>query len=248
MPTMHPIYHYAGVAVLMLAAYFLIVAPLVGALERRQFVPNAISVSQPTPAPQARAAEIIAQALKDKALADAIAGRAADLSLGQSTIANTIAQATGINSRLAAALAEGLTRPSPKVQVIDIATKATSTVTPPPIIQTDDAIKRDLKEVLAETTIKTDVKTSVNVRWEDKPLGPIFAVYGSDGSSGIGFRLHHTRLLDLDALGLTHNKKLEPGLGVDHTFKGTSASIGVGVAYDFGSKAVKPMVFVGIKF
>ena len=33
MPTMHPIYHYAGVAVLMLVAYFAIVAPILGARE-----------------------------------------------------------------------------------------------------------------------------------------------------------------------------------------------------------------------
>jgi len=245
---MHPIYHYAGVAVLMLVAYFAIVAPILGALERRHYTPGTITATQPTPSPQTKSLEILAQAIKDKALADAVAGRAADLSLGQSTIANTISQATGLNSRLAAALAEGLTRPSPKVQVIDVATHATSTVTPPPIVQTDDAIKRDLKEVLAETTIKTDVKTSVDVRWEDKPLGPIFAVYASDGASGIGFRLNHTKLIDLNLLGMTRQKKLEPGIGIDHTFKGTSASIGVGAAYDFGQKKVSPLVFVGIKF
>jgi hypothetical protein len=248
LPSMHPLYHYAAVGVLMIVLYFTAIGPIIRHFETKSLGPTATVFVQPTPSGAAAVTATLVAALKEKALADAVSGRIADLSAAQSTIANTISSATGVSGQMAAALAAGLTAGPPQRQVVEVATTATAKVTPPPTLATDTDIQRDLKAVLADTTIKTDVTTHVDVKWEDKPISPIFAVYAQTGASGIGYTLRKEPGLDLDALSLIQNKSFVPGIGIDHTFKGTSASVGLGVTYNFGLKKIQPVIFVGIKF
>ena len=209
-------------------------------------------VTQPTPSSVSEhVADVIAQALKDKALADAVAGRAADLSTAQQTVANAVSTLTGINSRLAGAVTLGLTQPSPKVQVVEVQSKTAAALAPPTAAPNDDQIQRDMKSVLADTTIKTETQTQVNVKWEDKPFSPFFAAYNSDGTSGLGYTFHKTPALNLDALvfvGPTGQKRTEAGIGLEHIIKSTSAGVGVDTTYDFTNKHERFGVYAAVHF
>lgn len=243
--------HYIGIALILVVVYF-VGSGLLSQYHDKVYHGPAVVVTQPTPKPGAEAAiQHVVDALKDKALSDALAGNAVALSASQQSIANALSQSTGISARMAGALAEGLTRPSPKVQVIDVGTHATSTLAPPPILANDDAIKRDMKEVLADTTIKTDVKTDVRVHWEDKPFSPIFTAYGNDGYAGLGYTLHRAPALSLDALVLAKpgvHRDIEAGVGVEHVFRGTSAGLGVAALYNINAHQPKVGVFAAIHF
>lgn len=245
---LRPALHYVGIAVLLLLGYFLVSDLLAKHPVQHLTGPDVVSV-QPTPPNRAsQALEKLADALKEKALSDALSGRISDLSAAQSTVAGVISQGTGLNSRMAAALAAGLTQPAPQRQVIEVRTQATSKVTPPPVELTDDIIKRDLKEVLADTTIKTDVHTAVDVKWEDKPLSPIFAAYGASGASGAGYTLHRSSAFDVDLLGLKTARSIEIGAGLEHRFKGTSAGLGIGVFEDLGVHRTRAELFAAVHF
>lgn len=239
-------HHYIGVCVVLIVAYFCLIAPFTRMYETTHASGSQVSVTQPVPANKTtQAIEVLAQALKDKALADAVAGHAADLSASQQTIAKEIQSATGLNAQLAAALAEGLTRPSPKVQVITVATKPTAGTSTTAV--TNDAIQADMATVLNDPKTKVHVDTNVTVSWQDKPMSPFFAAYATRGA-GVGYAFKQTKYLNADLLFLTSKYGQQAGAGVDHVFKGTSASVGVAGLYNFQSHHVDPSVFVGIHF
>jgi hypothetical protein len=227
--------HYVAIAALCVLVYFL----GVGALDRYRtdtYHGPQVAISAPTPSPAGKLAQYGAEAMNSVALAEALHNRDVQLSAAQQTIASAVSAYTGATARMAGALTAGLTQGPPKAQVITIQTKAepTASFTVPSPSPNDDAIKRDLKEVLAQTTVNAKVDTSVNVSYQDKPFSPFSAAYTSDGASGAAVRLAHTRGLDLNGLALVNKGKPEVGFDVEHIFKGTSAGIGIGATYNSG--------------
>jgi hypothetical protein len=230
--------HYAAVACLLVVVYFV----TAGLMDRYKTDvlsgPHAVSTA---PAPTNQTLSDVANAIKDKAIADALSGRGVDLSIAQQSLANALTKATSINAELAGALAEGLTSGAPKVQTVTVNTS----VTPPPKLPTDDRIQADMKSVLASTTIKTQVQ----VGWADKPYSPVFALYSSNGSTGVGYTLHSTPALNLDAL-LTVPTGSQPGLGfgvgLEHIFRGTSAGLGVDATFNTAAHRVQYGVFAAV--
>lgn len=244
--------HYFGIVCVVVALYFFVLAPFLKnqtdlAVLHGTHV-TAVTESQPTNTATAAVGSLV-NALKDKALADAISGRMVDLSAAQSTIAKTISAGTGLNAQLAGALAEGLTRPTPKVQVLTVDTSATSKLAAATPAPTDDNIKADLKDVLNDpsTNIHTTVETNVHVSYEDKPFSPIFAAY-TGNESGIGYTFRKTQWVDLDGLALKTGDGFAGGIGVEHILKGTSAGIGLGALYDFSAHKPELRAFVAIHF
>jgi len=242
-------HHYIGVCVVLIVAYFCLVSPFIRMEETVHATGNQVSITQPMPSNKAtQALDNLANAVKERALADALAGKSADLSAAQQTVANAISAASGADARLAGALAAGLTKPSPKVEVVTVSTKPTAS-TSATAAATDSEIAKALKGVLADPNTKVHVETNVTVSWQDKPFSPIFTAYASDGSAGAGLTLKQSKYLDLDALVLANqDHSLEVGPGVEHIFKGTSAGIGADLTYNFHSHAVAPGVYATIHF
>lgn len=245
--------HYIGAAILIavscLAVYFFILAPMFKHQEQMAVLHgNDVKTPLSTQPANAQAAALgrVADALKEKALTDALSGRISDLSAAQSTVASTIASSTGLNSQMSAALAEGLTRGAPKQQVIRVETAPlapTSAATPGP---SDSNIKADMLAVLNDPQTKVHVDSTIKISYEDKPFSPVFAAYSSSGS-GIGYTLRHTKALDLDALALkTRANGIEPGVGVEHVIKGTSAGLGLFAGYDLKAHAPQAGLFISV--
>ena len=240
--------HYLGgaviLAVLLIGGYFVLDKYFTKQNENLMLQGNLVKATiQATPKPGiASDVKILADAARSVALAQALAGQSLQLSAAQQTIANMVQTSTGLNARVAGALAAGLTKPSPKVQVITVGTGATSHLTAATPGPDDSTIQKDLKTVLNDPTtiIHTDVKTQVAITYEDIPRSPIFAAYTTNGSSGIGYTIHHfNKQLDLDALGLRTNANgIALGVGAEYVVKGTSA--GIGVAETFDIKLHKP--------
>ena len=241
--------HYFGVCLVLLVLYG-IGSALIEQYHGKVLTGPQVAVTAPQPQnASTKAIEDLAAAMKDKSVADALAGRAADLSASQSTIANALSKATGLNAALSGALAEGLTRPAPKVQVLQVGTDTQTHLVAPAKAQDDDSIKADLKDVLAHTKLEQDVHTTVAVKWDEKPFSPIFALYQNDGSSGIGLTLKRFPLYSIDALATVPSGDrpgVAAGLGLEHIFKGTSAGIGVDARYNFALHGMQYGLFVGV--
>lgn len=239
---MKPVYHYACVAALVIVAYFFVLSPILSIFHPA----GAAGVAAPTTV--TKIAQTIATVAKSTALQAALTGQNVQLSAAQTTVSKAISGVTGASAQLAGAFAAGLTKPAPTQEVITASSTVVAKASPPPAAATDDQIKRDLKEVLAETTLKTDVATTVAVTYAPKPYSPVFAAYSSDGASGAGITVRKAGPFNLDLLALIRKSTIEPGAGADYIIKGTSASIGVAALYDTAAHSVRPAVIAGIRF
>jgi hypothetical protein len=239
-----PLLHYVCIGLLIVLLYF------VGAalLDHAHPVTGTV-VAQPTADPKVQAAQVLAQALTNANLASAVNGQNVALSAAQQTVASAVQAYTGADARIAGAIAAGLTQGPPQRQVVTASTSVgNGAYVPPSPGPNDDAIQRDMKTVLAETPVKVDATTKVQVSWEDVPFSPISAVYTSDGASGIGWTVHKAPALEVNLLGLTNKGALEPGFDIEHIIKGTSLGLGLGATYDMRSHKVDPQLAVHIHF
>lgn len=244
---MKPLMHYVCIALLVVLGYFVAASLLDHA---HTYSGPQVVVAQPTPNAVGRVADGIADAAKNVALSAALRGEAVQLSAAQQTIANAVSAYTGASARMAGALAAGLTQGPPKRQVVTVSTVAgkQATFTVPTPGPSDDNIKRDMKEVLSTTTVNANVDTHVTVGWENKPMSPISAAYTSDGGSGAAWTIHKAPALSLNLLALVNKGKPEVGFNFEHILKNTSAGIGVGAAYNSGTRKIDPLVTVQIHF
>lgn len=240
--------HYLGVAVLILVAYFFLVAPFFKHQEYMALHGNNVSVTQPVPTSKAeKLLEDLAAAAKSNELSAALQGQTVQTSAASQAVATAITQVTGANAELANALAAGLLKPPPKVEVITVGTKPTAGTSTTAL--TNGQIQSDMAHVLNDPNTKVHVDTTVHVTWEDKPFSPFFAVYTSNAAAGMGYTIRGSKPLDLDALLLRSKQgNTQAGIGVSHLFHGTSASIGLDGAYDFTTKRVVPSIYVGVHF
>lgn len=229
-----PLMHYASVGLLLVLVYFLGSSLMTQYQVHAYHGPQVVAVA-PTPSGVGVPAQAIASAMNSTALAAALRGQAVQLNATQQTISSAVSSFTGAAARMSGAFAYGVTQGPPKVEVVTVATKAapnaTFTVASPG--PNDDAIKRDMEEVLATTVVHAQVDTTVNVGFQSRPYSPFSAVYSSDGGSGVAFRLHHAPALDLNALALVHKNKPEVGFDFEHILKGTEAGVGLGATYNF---------------
>lgn len=228
-----PLTHYAAIGVLLCLTYFL-GSSLIDQMHKTTYHGPQVVVTAPTPNAVGQVAQDVANLAEARQIYAAIHGENIQLSAAQQTVANAVSAFTGASSRMAGAAAAGLTTAPPQRQVIEVTSKTDSAKFAPSPASNDDAIKRDLKEVLATTALNVHSHTDVNVKWEDKKFSPVSAVYGSDGGSGLGISLHKAPALSLNALGLVSKGKPEVGFDFEHIFKGTSAGLGVGAVYNLG--------------
>lgn len=244
------LHHYLGVCLVLVVAYFTIVAPILKHMEDTTHGSGpTVSVVQPTPSSKiAQVVGNVATAVSDRSTLAALTNQVIQLSAAQQTVSSALQRATGLNAKLSAALTQGLTTGSPKQQVVTVASSTSSKLvaaTPGP---SDDQIQRDLKTVLNDpsTHIANTGKTDVTVHWEDKPPSPFFAHYSSDGSSGIGYTFRHYRGFDLDGLFGVTNTGSELGVGIEHPIHGTVAGVGVHTSLDLHSHSTKVGVYFAI--
>lgn len=221
--------HYIGIAGLLVLAYFL-------------FGKN---LPQPGQTNSTGTVAKIVQTVKDPVLAAALHHETLQLSEAQRTIDTLVQQVGHLNPKFSAALTTGLTRPHPTQEVITAHTDVRWS--PPPPAATDSQIKKDMKEVLAQTTV--NAHTTVDVKYQDKPTSPFFAAYATDGASGLGYSIVRKPRLSLDLLVLgSTDKGSEFGPGVSHDIKGTDANLGIAALYNLKTKHLDPRVYVGIRF
>lgn len=242
----HPAVHYLGIAGIILLVYFL-AAPHLFKLEQTVHAQGPqVVVIQPTPHPGlASVADTAADASKSTALSAALKNDAIQLSFAQSTIAHLSQQVLGLNAKFASAGVAGATAGSPKVQAIQVTSKAS--FSPAPVLPTDDQIVKDVKQGISESTVH--VQNDVKVTWEDKPRSPIYAAYTSSGYSGAGWTIRRTPAVNLSVLGLTNgNGSTYLGVGLTHDIKNTSLTAGVAGLYDLRRHEVDPALLLGVNF
>lgn len=239
--------HWIGACLLCVVLYF-IASSLIDQYHTKILSGPQVSISAPVPSNKAtKALQTVSEAVKDVSLASALEGRVQALSESQNTLARTLQALKA--GKMAGGLAAGLSKASPKTQVISLGTEAKTVLVGPAKASSDDAIEASLKKVLAETTLKTEVTSNVKVSYEDKPFSPIFAAYTSSGATGAGYTLHSAPALSLDALVLLptgSSKGIDLGLGVEHIFKGTSAGLGIEAGYNFGRHAPSIGLFAAV--
>lgn len=244
----HLITHWVGALLAIVAVGLFIVNPILARMDSTHLSGPSVTVTQPQAKNSTtRAADTAATLIKDQAVIAALQHQVLQLSAGQQAIAR-VAEQAGASANVAAGLAYGLTKPSPKVQVVTVGTTSNSKLVAPAPALTDDQIERSLKKVISETTIKNDTHTTVDINWQDKPLSPILTAYNSDGAAGAGLTLKKGPVLNLDALVFTKANAFEVGVGAEHIFRGTSAGLGVDTTFNTRTKGWSVGVFAGIHY